>query len=174
MTKLLTLVASASPGAFGSSMPPDGYALRPCRAEDVRALGRLYFEAYDPGEACASLVEAETDIRATYEGEYGELWPAASLVALVSADPVGADVVGADVVGAVQVVRRAPWPDTPDCPFVIELFTDRAHRRRGLARALVRGAMAVVGPGNLALRVRADNEPALALYRDLGFVEWSG
>jgi ribosomal protein S18 acetylase RimI-like enzyme len=139
------------------------------------ALGRLYFEAYEPGEACASLAEAEADIRAAFAGEYGELWPAASLVAIsggsVSGGSVsGGSVSGGSVVAAIQVVRRAPWPDTPDCSFAIELFTDRAYRRRGLGRALVLGAMAVTG--QLALRVSPDNTAALALYRSLGFTDW--
>jgi GNAT superfamily N-acetyltransferase len=145
---------------------PAGYALRACSAEDVDALGRLYFASYDPGEASATVDEAVADIRAAFAGEYGELWPAASLVATIGEG---------EPVAAVQVVRRAPWPDTPDCPFVIELFTARAHRRRGLARALVAGALVVVAASDrrgLALRVSADNRAARDLYHDVGFRTW--
>lgn len=159
MAELLTLVRPA--GAPPPPTVPVGYALRPCSPADVEPLGDLYFDSYDPGEASATRDEAVADIRAAFAGDYGELWPEASLVATASD--------GGAPVAAIQVVRRAPWPDTPDCPFVVELFTDRAHRRRGLARALITGALGVVGRTGLALRVSAGNHAALALYRGLGF-----
>jgi N-alpha-acetyltransferase 10/11 len=164
MATLLTLVRPDLPPPVPAL--PAGYRLRPCSADDVEPLGHRYFDSYDPGEACATVDEAVADIRAAFAGEYGELWPAASLVATAGEG---------DVVAAVQVVRRAPWPDTPDCPFVIELFTAPAHRRRGLARALIAGSLAVVadaGRPALALRVSATNRAALGLYRDLGFRDW--
>jgi len=140
---------------------PAGYALRACSPGDVEPLGDLYFASYDPGRASATREEAVADIRSAFAGGYGELWPEASLVATTTA--------AGDPVAAIQVVRRAPWPDTPDCPFVIELFTARAHRRRGLARALIVAALDAVGHTEIALRVSADNHAALALYRGLGF-----
>lgn len=158
MTELLTLVRPDLPPP--PVVVPAGYAVRACSPEDVGPLGDLYFDSYDPGEASATREEAVADIRAAFAGDYGELWPAASLVATTA---------GGEPVAAIQVVRRAPWPDTPDCPFVIELFTARAHRRHGLARALIAGALAVVGRTGLALRVSAGNTAALRLYRDLGF-----
>jgi ribosomal protein S18 acetylase RimI-like enzyme len=154
---LLTLMRAGPPPP---PVPvPDGYALRACSPDDVERLGDLYFHSYDPGEACATREEAVADIRAAFAGDYGELWPEASLVAET---PSG------DLVSAVQVVRRAPWPDTPDCPFVIELFTDRGHRRRGLGRTLIVAALEVVR-APLALRVADDNGAALHLYRSLDF-----
>jgi ribosomal protein S18 acetylase RimI-like enzyme len=102
-------------------------------------------------------------MEAAFAGEYGELWLEASLVATND---------DAALVSAIQVVHRAPWDDTPDCPFVIELFTARAHRRRGLGRALMMRAMDVVaeaGQRTIALRVHPENMPALSLYRRLGF-----
>jgi N-alpha-acetyltransferase 10/11 len=107
---------------------PAGCLLRPSHPADIDSLGALYFHSYDPGQACASLAEATADIRAAFAGEYGELCPAASLVA-VTADQ--------QIVAAIQVVKRASWPGTPDWLFVIELFAARAHRRRGLARSLI-------------------------------------
>ncbi len=131
---MLTLIADASGGSEAGPVP-SGYATRECRQSDTDPLGRLYFAAYDPGQACATVAEA-----------------------------------------AMLTVQRAPWPDTPDCPFVIELFTARAHRGRGLARWLVRSAMDTVhctGEHALALRVASDNEPARGLYRSLGFRLWT-
>jgi len=166
MGRMLTLVVDLR-SAPAVASPPHGYTLRPCRPSDISDLGRLYFEAYDPGIACSSLPEAVADIEAVFAGSYGELWHEASLVAVAE---------GERLVAAIQVVRCAPWEDTPDSPFVIELFTSRVHRRLGLGHALVGGAMAVVGGANhdtLALRVDEDNTSAPSLYRSLGFYEWT-
>lgn len=162
MGRLLTLVADTR-AAVG---PPAGltapYALRPCRPDDVEALGRQYFDAYDPGVDSATPEEALAEMRATFDGEYGDLWPEASPVATYAGS----------VVGAVQTVYQAPWEDTPDGPFVIELFTARDHRRRGLGRALLTAAMATAarsGHRHIALRVDPDNSTAMALYTRTGF-----
>ena len=73
-------------------------------------------------------------------------------------------------------VTRAPWSDTPDCPFVIELFTAGEQRRRGIARALMHRVLAeaaAAGASAVALRVAVDNPAARALYAGLGVVRWS-
>ncbi|MFT4039465.1 MAG: hypothetical protein QM692_14855, partial [Thermomicrobiales bacterium] len=67
---------------------PDGVELRPCTPADAAALARLYFAAYPPGVACATLEEAEADIAATFGGEYGPLWLAASPVAVAGGELV--------------------------------------------------------------------------------------
>jgi N-alpha-acetyltransferase 10/11 len=133
---------------------------------DIDELGRVYFEAYDPGTSWPTVEQATADVRSAFEGEYGELWKEASQV--VALDDA--------VVAAVLTVRRPPWDDTPDCPFIIDLFTDRAHRRRGLARALIGSVLsqaASAGESGVALRVRPDNMPALDLYGSLGFRVWN-
>lgn len=163
---MLTLIA-AIPTAVEAPRPPHGYTLRPCRQSDIPDLGHLYFESYDPGVACATLAEAIADIEAAFAGAYGELWQEASQVAVAPDE---------QPVSAIQIVRRAPWEDTPDCPFITELFTARSHRRRGLARALVQSSMAVLAGAehaNVALRVDEDNTPALILYESLGFHAWA-
>lgn len=103
---------------------PPGYAQRPGTEDDIPRLGDLYFTSYDDGLAGATAGEATGDIAAAFDGAYGELWPEASLVTTTKAG---------QLVGAIQVVRLAPWPDAPRCPFIIELFTHRLHRRRGIA-----------------------------------------
>jgi ribosomal protein S18 acetylase RimI-like enzyme len=132
-----------------------GVVLRPPAVEDTLPLGKLYFEAYDTGVAAATEQEALEDIELTFAGEYGVLAPSLSRLAWA----------GDQLVGALLVVERAPWPDTPDCPFIIELFTARSHRRQGIARFL----LACCAATSVALRVDHDNVPALRLYRDLGF-----
>ena len=68
------------------------------------------------------------------------------------------------------MVERAPWPDTPDCPFIVELFTAPTQRRLGIGRLLLESSADVT----TALRVAENNVAALALYRGLGFRHASG
>ncbi len=167
MSELVTLIAPTE-GAdeLGGSTRLAGLEVRPAAQSDLRQLGSLYFDAYDPGIACDSLEEAIADIQASFDGEYGGFWFEASPV--VESD--------GEIVAAIMTVRRAPWDDTPDCPFIIELFTSRNHRRMGLARLLVDQCMATVetdGETAITLRVAEDNTPARTLYESLGFVLWT-
>lgn len=61
---------------------------------------------------------------------------------------------------------------------VIEaVATDPAHQRRGLARRCIAALLAWGadrGAATAALQVRADNAPALALYRGMGFIHRYG
>jgi ribosomal protein S18 acetylase RimI-like enzyme len=146
---------------------PDGVQVRRVEPSDADAIGLLYFTAYPRGMPGDSLEEAVSDITASFAGEYGEPWPDACLVACIA---------GGDIVGCVLTVTRAPWSDTPDCPFVIELFTAREQRRRGIARALMQHVLVVVAGADasaVALRVAVDNPAARALYDGLGFVAWT-
>lgn len=145
------------PAAAVPARQVPGVVLRPPAVEDAAALGRLYFEAYDPGVAAATEQEALEDINVSFEGGYGVLTPDLSRLAWD----------GGELAGALLVVERAPWPDTPDCPFIIELFTARSHRRRGIAKLLLASCSAVT----VALRVEDNNTPALTLYRATGFQE---
>jgi len=126
----------------------------------------LYFEAYDPGVACASLSEAIEDIEASFAGKYGDLWLPASRIALMP---------GGGLAAAIMTVQRAPWSDVPDTPFIIEILADRRFRRQGLARQLLNESMSALrhsGHELVGLRVSEANEAALALYGQLGFSEW--
>ncbi len=161
---MLTLLASCVPAdvAIGSE-----YSIRAVEAGDAEALSRLYFTAYAAGDAAASIEEARDDIAATFAGGYGPLWPEASPVV----------VTGSRIVAAALVVHHAPWPDAPAGPFVIEVLTDRTHRRRGLARAVLSRAMRVAlngggGTDTIGLRVGEDNTGARWLYAALGFRPW--
>ncbi|HZZ36117.1 MAG TPA: GNAT family N-acetyltransferase [Caulobacteraceae bacterium] len=56
---------------------------------------------------------------------------------------------------------------------ILTLATSPAHRRQGVARALVEAAAAAargVGAQAMFLEVAADNAPALGLYQGAGFV----
>lgn len=168
MPESLLLQATLTAPAPPRPLPP-GYTFRPPTPDDAPALADLYSAAYPPGIACATLAEALEDIRATFAGDYGDLWPDASaLIEHIHSASTGAPTLAA----AVLTVHRAPWDDTPDCPFIIELFTATAHRRRGLARIALTHVhnVAVTSDATaIALRVAADNAPAINLYRTLGF-----
>jgi N-alpha-acetyltransferase 10/11 len=164
VNSLVTLI-STRPTPVAVPDLPRGYSMRLLESSDVAEMGRLYFESYPPTMARDSLAAATADIVASFQGDYGELW--------LEASPIVTH--GPGLVAAVMTVRRGPWEDTPGCPFVIEVFTDLAHRRRGLARHLLtvclRTALAADEP-SIALRVDPANTPALGLYESLGFVTW--
>ncbi len=145
--------------------PPAPASVRVTTADDIPDLGRLYFKSYPPGVACATTEEAVADIEASFAGEYGEYW--------FEASPVGE--IAGELVGAVMTVRQAPWDRTPEGHFIIELFTDPAHRQSGIARQLLAHALEAIrasGLTSVSLRVDADNDPAVTLYRSIGFVDW--
>jgi GNAT superfamily N-acetyltransferase len=136
---------------------PAGVALRAPSVGDTDALGRLYFASYEPGVAAATEAEAIEDIALTFESAYGTLNLDMSRLAWLDDA----------LIGAILVVDRAPWPDTPHCPFIIELFTAPTHRRQGVARCLLASIQ-----GSVALRVAEGNHPAQTLYTTTGFHPW--
>ncbi|MGA7206192.1 MAG: GNAT family N-acetyltransferase [Specibacter sp.] len=162
MTDMVTLIAKTTPLERELKT-----ASRTVTESDLPRLGELYFTAYEPGVAGDSLQAAMEDMRASMQGKYGHFLPGASHVAL---DEDG------KIVAAVLVVERAIGDDTPETPFIIELFTDRGHRRQGLAEDLVLATMDTLfndGQQDVALRVEASNSAALALYLSLDFHRWS-
>ncbi|MBP2414349.1 ribosomal protein S18 acetylase RimI-like enzyme [Arthrobacter stackebrandtii] len=162
MTDMVTLIAKTTPLERELNITS-----RTVQPTDLPRLGELYFTAYDAGVAGDSLEVAIADMQASLEGKYGPFLPEASHVAL---DESG------KIVAAVLVVERAVGDDTPEAPFIIELITDREHRRRGLAEDLVLATLDTLfneGQKDVALRVEASNSAALALYLSLDFHRWS-
>lgn len=162
MTDMVTLIAKTTPLERDLKIKS-----RTVQESDVARLGELYFTAYDAGLAGDNLDEAIASIKESLEGKFGHFLPEASHVAL---DENGT------IVAAVLVVDHAVGEDTPDAPFILELFTDRAHRRRGLAEDLVLATMDTLfneGRSDVALRVDDSNAAALALYLSLDFRRWS-
>lgn len=162
MTDMVTLIAKTTPLERDLTFP-----YRTVEAADAARLGELYFTAYDTSVVGDSLDAALADMKESLAGKYGALLPAASHVAL---DEAG------KIIAAVLVVDHAVGDDTPDTPFIIELITDRQHRRRGLAEDLVLATMDTLfneGKSDVALRVEAGNSAALALYLSLDFRRWS-
>ena len=162
MTDMVTLIARTTPLERELKT-----ASRTVEESDLPRLGELYFTAYEPGVAGESLQAAMDTMHASLSGRYGQFLPKASHVAL---DESG------KIVAAVIVVERAIGDDTPDAPFILELITDRDHRRRGLAEDLVLATMDTLfndGQQEVALRVEETNSAALALYLSLDFRRWS-
>ncbi len=136
--------------------------VRPSTRDDIPALAELYLRSY--GDPATTFDDALAEMHQAFDGSWGALWPDASPVAWI----------GSNLVAVVQTVRRPTMDDAPDCPWLIEVFTDPPRRRTGLAYALVVGACRVLeaaGEGLVGLTADDDNEPALALYRSLGFSE---
>lgn len=132
-----------------------------CRApgpDDVEALARLMLAAYrgtvdyEGEDEAQSLVE----IRKTMAGEYGAFDGACSRV-----------VDGDD--GLVSAALLTRWRERP---FVAFSMTDPRFARMGYARAALVSAMhalSAAGETEVSLVVTVANEPAVALYRSLGF-----
>ncbi|MFP3883749.1 MAG: GNAT family N-acetyltransferase [Actinomycetota bacterium] len=162
-----TMVVDLRDRAPSSTAASDnGVHVRTPSRSDIRGIGQLYFTAYEPGLVGESVEEAIADIEASWNGDYGEFWKEGSVVA----EQEGR------IVGALLTVRQAPWDQTPDGPFIIELFVDSDLRGRGIARWMMeRGldAMARQGAKSVGLRVRADNSQAQNFYRSVGFVDWA-
>jgi GNAT superfamily N-acetyltransferase len=129
-------------------------------------LAALYLVAYGV-EIATDLAASQKEMEDMFNGEFGELWANASPLLLKNAKPVA----------ALFTVRKAPWESTPTCPFIIDLMVDTLYRRQGLAAFLIWRTAAAVHKENIshiALRVLADNNPAISLYRKLHFVPWEG
>lgn len=78
------------------------------------------------------------------------------------------------VVGNVTV-NRSNWRSRRW--FISNVAVERAYQGRGIARELMQAAIGMVrdrGGESVTLQVRADNVPALKLYRDLGFKALTG
>ncbi|WP_026555030.1 GNAT family N-acetyltransferase [Arthrobacter sp. 35W] len=162
MTDMVTLIARTAPLERELKT-----STRTVEQADTRPIGELYFSAYDPGLAGESLEAAIENMGASLTGKYGKFLPKASHVSL---DDDG------HIIAAVLVVEKAVGDDTPDAPFIFELFTDREFRRRGLAEDLVLSAMDSLfnaGYEEVALSVDSNNAAAIALYLSLDFHRWS-
>jgi ribosomal protein S18 acetylase RimI-like enzyme len=93
------------------------------------------------------------------------------------ADPNTEYLLGGDPpAGVLQLRFRHPvWTNTDDA-HLEDLFVDETARGSGLGRALVEAALErarMRGCARIELDANEANEPALRLYRSLGFGSWS-
>lgn len=127
-----------------------------------------------PPLAIGALVETDAARCAELEAQlFGgdDPWPAAAFRRAIGARDhhyVGARI-GDTLVGYGGIARLGRTP-----PFEFEVHTigvDPAHRGRGIGRRLLADMLAYADGGVVYLEVRTDNAAAIALYRDVGFVE---
>lgn len=98
-------------------------------------------------------------------------WPATAFIRAIGARDNHYVVarVGDAVVGYAGIARLGRTP-----PFEYEVHTigvDKAHQGRGIGRRLLADLLDYADGGVVHLEVRTDNTAAIALYRDVGFVE---
>jgi GNAT superfamily N-acetyltransferase len=158
------LLANALKSSIAPPKLPSPLHFRSISPDDIETLGKLYFSSYEPGEACESLEESINDIKASFAGEYGVLWPEVSL-AVFDQDCM---------IGAIMVVRQNSWDREIAGPFIIELFSDLNHRRQGIARFLVQESckrLFTLKQREVFLNVVDTNTAAMQLYKGLGFNE---
>ncbi|HOV67342.1 MAG TPA: N-acetyltransferase [Methanoregulaceae archaeon] len=123
--------------------------VRPYRDEDFSGVWAMERNGCEAGYPSAVVVR-----------QAAELFPRTFLVA-------------ADDTGPAGYVIAAPSSD-PSVGWILRLRVREDRRRMGYGRALLREAIARLGDGGAAcvrLTVSPRNEPALALYRGLGFIE---
>jgi ribosomal-protein-alanine N-acetyltransferase len=125
--------------------------------------GPVTIDALTPADAqrCADL-EAQL-----FDGD--DPWPAAAFnreLAVPHNHYVGARI-GGVLVGYAGISRLGRTP-----PFEYEVHTigvDPAYQGRGIGRRLLDELLGFADSGVVYLEVRTDNEPAIALYRSVGF-----
>ncbi|BBY32873.1 bifunctional tRNA (adenosine(37)-N6)-threonylcarbamoyltransferase complex dimerization subunit type 1 TsaB/ribosomal-protein-alanine acetyltransferase RimI [Mycolicibacter minnesotensis] len=141
------------------------YLRRPDAKPPIAAAAPVLLGALVPGDAvrCAEL-EAQL-----FGGD--DPWPAEAFSRAIGARDhhYVAARVGNTVVGYGGIARLGRTP-----PFEYEVHTigvDKAHQGRGIGRRLLADLLEYADGGVVHLEVRTDNTPAIALYRDVGFVE---
>lgn len=146
---------------------PDHISLGPldakALADQADAIAAVAFRAYADASGWADQAAAATWMRRTADGE--------SLGPLLDSSVLATR--GDTVVGACLVTDRAGEPPSGG-PWVLDIFRDPGDPAKGVGGAMLAHAarsLRSVGLGALSLAVITDNEPAIALYRSLGFEE---
>jgi len=147
--------------------PPEGLKLQPPEEDEVLGLTKFLIGVYEGhleqqyGMHVGPEEEWRGYVGGLFKGDSGQFMPDASYVALE----------GDRIVGAILVTH---WMGTP---LVAELGVAKDRRGRGVGRALLEAAMGRLAGRDeprLALYVTLGNDPAIALYRALGFVQVGG
>jgi RimJ/RimL family protein N-acetyltransferase len=139
--------------------------IRALTAADAEAFSRLRraVTAVDPVGMGLSMDEELSRSIEGFRSQLGAAAPSAVFGAFVGGELVATAAVSPTVNFASAAHKRVMWG----------VFTHPTMRRRGLSRAVVRRAIAhafETGARRINLLVYVPNEPAVALYRSLGFV----
>ncbi len=147
--------------------PPSHVALKPPEETEIPGLARFFMDAYEGHleQSFGMHVGSEDDwrgyITGILRGEAGRFMPEASFVSLEEGRLVGA-------------ILLSHWMGSP---LVSELGVAPDRRRRGIGRALLTAAssrLAALDETRWALYVTVGNDPAIGLYRSLGFDQTGG
>lgn len=145
----------------------DGPKLQPPEEGEALGMTKFLMDVYEGHmeQAFGMHVGPEEEWRGyvggLFKGDSGRYMPDASYVALE----------GDRIVGAILVTY---WMGKP---LVAELGVAKDHRGKGLGRSLLEAALArlaALGEPRLALYVTVGNDPAIGLYRSLGFAQVGG
>jgi len=148
-------------------LPPPGPSLKPPEEAEIPRLARFFMDVYEDhmeqlyGMHTGSEEDWRGYMTGILRGETGRFMPEASYVSLE----------GDRLVGAILLSH---WMGSP---LVSELGVARDRRRHGIATALLSAAstrLAALDEPRWALYVTVGNEPAIALYRRLGFAQAGG
>lgn len=132
---------------------------------DIPALALLHQDAYDEKDLFDDVEESTEEMRMAFDGVFGQ--------------PLDNSFIGAwyggELVGAILAVLNPIWDDEPTPgPVVLDLMVAPAHRRRGIATALV-GELArrlnEQGEASISLRLEPHHGEAAHLYGVMGFKE---
>src|SRR5712691_101608 len=147
--------------------PPEGLKLQPPEEDEVLGLTKFLIAVYEGhieqqyGMHVGPEEEWRGYVGGLFKGDSGQFMPDASYVALE----------GDRIVGAILVTH---WMGSP---LVAELGVAKDRRGKGIGRALVEATMhrlALLEEPHLSLYVTVGNDPAVSLYRSLGFVQVGG
>ena len=150
-----------------AGVPPGDLVLQPPEEDEVLGLTKFLMEVYEEhmeqryGIHVGPEEEWRGYVAGLFKGDSGQYMPDASYVALEDGR----------IIGAVLITH---WMGMP---LVAELGVAKERRGRGLGRALLQAAMnrlAGRDEARLALYVTVGNNPAVALYRSMGFVQVGG
>jgi ribosomal protein S18 acetylase RimI-like enzyme len=147
--------------------PPQGLTLQPPEEDEVLGLTKFLIDVYEGhleqqyGMHVGPDEEWRGYVGGLFKGDSGQYMPDVSYVVLE----------GDRMVGAILVTH---WMGTP---LVAELGVAKDRRGRGIGRALLEAAMSRLASRDeprLALYVTVGNDPAIRLYRSLGFAQVGG
>src|SRR4051794_18547705 len=149
------------------------YTVRRATLDDLNALVSHRIRMFeDMGVLTVPGLDAER-LDAAFRAWLIEVLPAGTCVAWV-VETTGADGPAEIVAGGGATL--IPWPPGPRYPgnrlaFVYNVYTDPAHRRRGLARLVMKAIHAwcrEAGITSMALNASRDGQP---LYKAMGYAE---
>jgi ribosomal protein S18 acetylase RimI-like enzyme len=130
--------------------------------KDVNDLALIMLEAYRgtiDSEGEETLSDAIGEVQGTLDGKYGKFLWKASMIADVEAVPAAA--------------IMFTWSEKENMPFLAFSMTHANFKGNGLATRLIKvglNKLTEEGYRECALMVTDGNEPALTIYKKLGFV----